>query len=92
MTAPAMCRCELPQFNEFESERLDVRDEPVQRGTVGDGTHQQRFGAHILRLERIQGDHQRRRQPALDPEGVVGTHVDLPSEIIVLSAMIGASG
>jgi hypothetical protein len=43
VTAAAVCGRELPQLNDFESERLDVRHEPVQRGPVGHGTHQQRL-------------------------------------------------
>ena len=92
MTAPAMCRWELPQFNEFESERLDVRDEPVQRGTVRPARHEHGIRGGVLRLERLQGDLQRRSQPASDAEGVVEMHVDPPSGELSPQAMVGASG
>jgi hypothetical protein len=92
VTASAVCRGQLLQLDEFEAERLDARDEPVQHGAVGDRTHQQRFGALVRRLERIQGDLQRRGEPALDPEGIGSVHVDLPSRGVAHSVMIGALG
>jgi hypothetical protein len=92
MTAATVHRGELPQLDEFEAERLDTRDQPVQHGAVDDRSHQQRFGARVRRLERLQGDFQRRRQPPLDPERVVGVHVDLPSWAIAHSVIIRASG
>jgi hypothetical protein len=82
VTAGSVCWGELSKLEEFEAERLDARDEPVQRGTVDDRTYQQCLGALVSRLERIQGDLQRRRQPTLDPEGVVGRHLDLRSRTI----------
>jgi hypothetical protein len=92
VSAASAYRGEPSELEEFEAERLEARDEPVQRGTVDNQTHQQRLDAHLGRLERIQGDLQRRRQPALDPEGVIGSHLHLLSGVLARPVIIGASG
>jgi hypothetical protein len=81
-----------PQLDEFEAQRLDARDVAVQRGAVDNSGHQQRFGARLPRLERVQSTQHRGREPARDQEGVVGVHVGLPFAGIALLLMMGVSG
>jgi len=57
-----------PQLDEFETQRLDARDVPVQRGAVDNPPHQQRVGARVPHLERVQSTQQRGRQPARDQD------------------------
>ena len=77
-----------PQLDELEAQRLEVRDVAVQRGPVGDRTYQQGVGARLDALERLQRCGQCGRDPARDPESVVGVHVGL----LASSLMVGASG
>ena len=88
MTADIVPGRQPPQLDELEAQRLEVRDVAVQRGPVGDRTHQQGVGAGLNALERRQRCGQRGRDPARDPEGVVSGHVGL----LASPLMVGASG
>ena len=88
MTAAVVPGGQPPQLDEFEAQRLEVRDVAVQRGPVGHRTHQQGVGARLDALERLQRCGQRGRDPARDPESVVSGHVGL----LASSLMVGASG
>ena len=81
-----------PQLDEFEAQRLDARDKPVQRGAVDNPPDQQGFGARLPRLERVQSTQHRGREPARDPEGVVSVHVGLPFAGIAVPLMVGVLG
>jgi len=80
------------QLDEFEAERLDARDIPVQRGAVDNPPDQQRVCARVRRLKRVQGTQQRGREPARDPEGVVSVHVGLRFRGASFLFMFGVSG
>ena len=92
MTAGTVSGWQPAQLEEFEAQRLEVRDVAVQRGPVGDRTHQQGVGAGLNALERLQRCCQREWDPARDPEGVVSVHVGLPFRRIASGLMVGASG
>jgi hypothetical protein len=85
-------RRQPPELDEFEAQRLDARDVPVQRGAVDNSPHQQCFGARLSGLERVQSTQHRGREPARDPEGVVSVHVGLRFGGIAFPLMVGASG
>jgi hypothetical protein len=87
MTAVAVPGRQPAQLDELEAQRLEVRDIPVQRGTVGDRTHEQGVGARRDASERLQYCGQRGREPARDPESVVSGQVGL----LASSPMVGAS-
>jgi hypothetical protein len=80
------------QLDEFEAQRLDARDVPVQRGAVDDRPYQQGVGGRVPRLERVQSTQQRGREPARDPEGVVSVHVGVRFARVSFPLMFGASG
>jgi hypothetical protein len=81
-----------PQLDEFEAQGLDASDVPVQRGAVDNPPHQQGVGARVPGLERVQSTHQRRREPAGDPEGVLSVHVGLRFAGVPIPFMVGVSG
>ena len=81
-----------PELDEFEAQRLDARDVPVQRGAVDNSGHQQGVGARGHCLERVQSAQHSVCEPARDPEGVVSVHVGLRSGGIAFPLMVGASG
>ena len=81
-----------PQLDEFEAQRLDARDKPVQRGAVDNPPDQHSVGARLPRLERVQSTHHCGREPARDPEGVVSVHVGLPFAGIAVPLMVGVLG
>ena len=81
-----------PQLDEFEAQRLEVRDVAVQGGPVGDRAHQDGVGAGLNASERRQRRGQRGRDPARDPEGVVSVHVGLPFAGIAVPLMVGVLG
>ena len=85
-------RRQATQLDELETQRLEVCDVAVQRGPIGDRTHQQGVGARLDALERLQRCGQRGRDPARDPEGVVSVHVGFPSWKIASALMMGAWG
>ena len=89
---PIVPRRQPTQLDELETQRLEVRDVAVQRGPIGDRTHQQGVGARLNALERLQHCGQRDRHPARDPESVVSVHVGLPFRRIACRLMVGASG
>jgi hypothetical protein len=80
------------QLDEFEAERLDARDKPVQRGAVDNPPHQQRVRARARRLERVQSTDHCGCEPTRDPEGVVSVHVGLPFAGIAVPLMVGVLG
>jgi len=82
----------LAQLDEFQAQRLDAGDESVQRSPVGRPSHQHRAGGDVGGLERLQSGLQGRCQPALDPEGVVSVHDELPSAKVSQCLRIEASG
>jgi hypothetical protein len=88
MTAVVVPGRQPAQLDEFEAQRLEVRDVSVQRGPVGDRTHQQGVDPGLDALERRQCCGHRGRNPARDPEGVVSGHIGL----LASSLMVGASG
>ena len=90
-TAVVLCG-QPPQLDEFEAQRLEVRDVAVQRGAVGHRTDQQGVGARVNGLERLQRIDQQGREPARDPKSVVILHVGLPFRGIACALMVGASG
>ena len=88
MTAVVVPRRQPPQLDEFEAQRLEVRDVAVQRSPVGNRTHQQGVGARRNAPERLQGCGQRGRNPTRDPESVVSINLGL----LASSLMVGVSG
>ena len=92
MTAGIVPGRQPAQLDEFEAQRLEVRDVAVQRGPVGDRTHQQGVDAGLDALERLQRCGQRGRDPARDPEGVVSGHVCLPFRGIACGSWSGHRG
>ena len=50
MTTAVVPGRQPPQLDEFEAQRLEVRDVAVQRGAVGHRTHQQGVGAASRRV------------------------------------------
>jgi hypothetical protein len=66
------------QLDELQPQRLDPRDEAVQRGAVDHPAHQQGVGRYRSFFESVKSSQQPGRQPADDPEGVVSVHVDPP--------------
>jgi hypothetical protein len=92
MTTAVVCGGQPAQLDEFEAQRLEVRDVAVQRRPVGDRAHQQGIGARLDASERRQRCGQRGRDPARDPEGVVSVHVGLPFRRIACALMVGVSG
>jgi hypothetical protein len=80
------------QLDEFQSQRLDPRDEAIQRGSVGQSTHQQGVTRRHMRFKWFERLQQPARQPAGDPEGVLGAHDGLPSGADVSTAIVGATG
>jgi hypothetical protein len=56
------------QLDEFQSQRLDPRDEAIQRGSVGQPTHQQGVTRRHMRFKWFERLQQLARQPAGDPE------------------------
>lgn len=89
---PVRPRRQPTQLDELKTQRLEVCDVAVQRGPIGDRTHQQRVGARRNALERLQHFGYRERHPARDPEGVVIFHVGLPFRRIACKLMVGVSG
>jgi hypothetical protein len=75
----------LLQLNQLQPERLDPRDEAVQRGTVGHRTDQQGLGCRSAELERVERPEQPGRQSPSDPKGVRGAHGVLRSRGAALS-------
>jgi hypothetical protein len=95
MTTALVTGRQPPQLNEFEAQRLNVRDAAVQRGAVGHPTHQDGVSAPVNRrqqLQRLQQTGQRGREPARDPKSVVSVHVGLPFGGIACAPMVGPSG
>jgi hypothetical protein len=80
------------QLDEVEAQRLDARNEPVQRGTVCRVGHEHGAGAGVRRLERIQCGLQHRCQSPLDVEGVVILHVNVQFKGSPTPSMVGVSG
>jgi hypothetical protein len=80
------------QLDEFQSQRLDPRDEAIQRGSVSQPTHQQGVTRRHMRFKWFERLQQLARQPAGDPEGVLGAHDGLPSGADVSTAIVGATG
>lgn len=81
-----------PQLDEFETQRLDARDVPMQRGAVDNPRHEQGVGACARCPERVQRTQQRGREPARDPKGVVSDHIGLRFGGMAFPFMVGASG
>jgi hypothetical protein len=80
-----------PQLGDFEAQRLAARDVPVRRGAVGHPIHQQCLGARVRGLEPVPRTHQRGREPARDPQGVVSVHVGFPFTGIASALVVGTS-
>ena len=80
------------QLDELQSQRLDPRDEAVQRGSVGQPTHQQGVARGRTRFKWFECLQQPAGQSAGDPEGVLGAHVGLPSGADAPTAIVGATG
>jgi hypothetical protein len=80
------------QLDELQSQRLDPRDEAIQRGSVGQPTHQQGVAPRRTRFKWFERLQQPARQPAGDPEGVLGAHDGLPSGADAPAAIVGATG
>src|SRR3954447_2618765 len=80
------------QLDELQSQRLDPRDEAIQRGSVGQLTHQQGVTRRHMRFKWFERLQQPARQPAGDPEGVLGAHDGLPSGADAPTAIVGATG
>src|SRR3954452_24022338 len=80
------------QLDELQSQRLDPRDEAVQRGSVGQPTHQQGVARRGTRFQWFERLPQPARQPAGDPEGVLGAHDRPPSGADAPTAIVGATG
>src|SRR3954449_3029839 len=75
------------QLDELQSQRLDPRDEAVQRGSVGQPTHEQGVARRRMRFQWFEGLPQPARQPAGDPEGVLAhdrppSGADAPTAIV----------
>jgi hypothetical protein len=66
------------QLDELQPQRLDPRDEAVQRGAVDHPANQQGVGRCRTRFKPVKSCQQPWRQLAGDPEGVVSVHVDPP--------------
>jgi hypothetical protein len=86
------------QLDELQTQRLNPRDEAVQRGAVGHPTHQQGVTRRGTRFERVERSQNPGRQPAGDPESVFSAHVVLlvvgadPSGVDAPVDMVGAAG
>jgi hypothetical protein len=88
MTAAVIAGRQPPQLDEVEAQGVEVSDVALQRGPVGDRTHQQGVGARLDGLQRLQRCGERGRDPARDPENVLRIHVGL----LASPPMVGVVG
>src|SRR4051812_14570939 len=80
------------QLDELQSQRFDPRDEAIQRGSVGQPTHQQGVARRRMRFKWFERLPQPARQPPGYSEGVLGAHDRPPSGADAPTAIVGAPG
>src|SRR4051794_22643727 len=79
------------RLDELQAPRLDPRDEAIRRGSVGQPTPQQGVARRRTRFKWFERLQQPARQPAGDPEGVLGAHDGLPSGADAPTTIVGAT-
>ena len=72
---------EPDELDDLHAERVETREEAVERGLVGHDAAQLRLRDRTRRTERLECCEDVRAQPTLDPERTFEAHAGLPRRI-----------